>query len=142
MIMQLGWGSVVLIVCALVHVLMLIGGIRLLTWMGPKCANFGMEVRIAAFLCAALVVIVAAHTLQVWIWGVSFILSNAIPDLASAIYFALVTYTTLGYGDLTLDANMRLYAAMAAVTGLLTFGLSTAFLIAVFSKVLPASLKE
>ena len=142
MIMQIGWGSIVLVLCALLHVMVLIGGIRLLIWMGPRCADLRMEVRIAAFLCATIMVILLAHTLQVWIWGLSFILSDEIPDLASAIYFALVTYTTLGYGDLTLDVDMRLYAAMAAVTGLLTFGLSTAYLMAVFSSVLPASLRE
>lgn len=54
---------------------------------------------------------------------------RAIASLEDAIYFALVTSTTLGYGDITLGSRWRLFGAMAAVNGLLTFGLSTAFLI-------------
>ncbi len=39
----------------------------------------------------------------------------------------------IGYGDITLGHIWRLFGAMAAVNGLLTFGLSTAFLIEVFA---------
>jgi hypothetical protein len=56
--------------------------------------------------------------------------------MGEAIYFALSTYTTLGYGDVILGREHRTFAAMAAVTGLLNIGLSTAFLVGMFSKML------
>jgi hypothetical protein len=78
----------------------------------------------------------------VWLWAVSFIAFGAFSDPGIAVYFALVTYTTLGYGDIVLAENIRLYGAFASVTGLLGFGLSTAFLVAVFGKLLPNHLAD
>ena len=69
-------------------------------------------------------------------WAVSLIWLNALPNMFDAIYFSLVTYTTLGYGDVTLTLEFKIFGAMAAVTGLLNFGVSTAFLVAVLSNAL------
>jgi len=63
-----------------------------------------------------------------------------LPDFSDALYFLLITYTTVGYGDVTVGPDYTLYAAMAAVTGLLNFGLSTAFLVGLFTRLLPAEL--
>lgn len=72
--------------------------------------------------------VIIAHSIQVWIWAVSFLAFQTVGSLNEAVYFSLVTYTTLGYGDIVLGEGFRVYAAMAAVTGLLSIGLSTAFL--------------
>ena len=61
--------------------------------------------------------VVFSHTLQVWIWAVAFVVLGAIDGLSQSIYFALVTYTTLGYGDVTLGPIFRIFGAMSAVTG-------------------------
>ena len=53
-----------------------------------------------------------------------------------------MTYTTLGYGDVVLAENARIVATFCATTGLLTFGISTAFLIGVLSRVLPERFGE
>ena len=140
--LQIALGSLLLLACSIVYVLILIAGIRLLRSMATYCAALGSNIRMAVFLGAAVGVIVVGNTVQIWIWALSFIALNAIPSLADAVYFSLVTYTTLGYGDITLQEGSRIYAAMAAVTGLLNFGLSTAFLFGVFSKVLPTDLME
>ena len=34
--------------------------------------------------------------------------NHALPDVASALYFSAVTYTTTGYGDLVLAPQWRL----------------------------------
>jgi len=62
-------------------------------------------------------------------------LSGALPDWNTAVYFSLVTYTTLGYGDVVLGPGLRIFAAFSAVTGLLGFGISTAFLVGAIGKV-------
>ncbi|MDA8747876.1 ion channel [Litoreibacter sp.] len=81
--------------------------------------------------------IVFAHTLQVWLWAAWFLKSGALPDIEAALYFALVSYTTLGYGDIILGEDIRIFAAFSAVTGMLTFGLSTAFLVGLIGRLLP-----
>ena len=51
------------------------------------------------------------------------------PDLEHAVYFALVSFTTLGYGDVLLPVGWRILGGMAAANGLLNFGLMTAVLV-------------
>lgn len=46
----------------------------------------------------------------------------------NALYFSLVSFTTVGYGDITLPAPWRLLGALEAMNGILLFGWSTASL--------------
>jgi len=139
---QMLWGTVLLGICLLLHVGFLIIDIRLLKWLNGKLWAAGQLWSTTVLLSAALILIVFSHSLQVWLWAMSFIAFGAFTDPGTAVYFALVTYTTLGYGDLVLAENIRLYGAFASVTGVLGFGLSTAFLVAVFSKLLPNHLAD
>ena len=55
-------------------------------------------------------------------------------QLAKALYFSVVTSTTLGYGDVTLSESWQLLATFEAMGGLILFGASTAFMLAVMRK--------
>ena len=68
-------------------------------------------------------------TLDVWLWAFAFQYLGVFPDLEHAVYFALVSFTTLGYGDLLLPTEWRILGGMAAANGLLNIGLMTAFMI-------------
>jgi len=68
------------------------------------------------------------------VWASVYILVDAIESIEEALYFSLVTYTTLGYGDLVLSEDWRLLAALEAVTGIIIFGWSTAIVLAVVQK--------
>ncbi|MCT4369372.1 two pore domain potassium channel family protein [Yangia mangrovi] len=97
----------------------------------------GGPLRLFGLICAAFGAMVMAHTLQIWLWAASFRQLGAFETLPEAFYFAVVSYTTLGYGDITLGEGLRIYGAFAAITGLLTFGVSTAFLLAVLTRLHP-----
>ncbi len=62
-------------------------------------------------------------------------------DLPSALYFSAVTYTTTGYGDLLLPQEYRLVGAIEALTGILMCGWSTAFFVAVVTRMFRAEIK-
>lgn len=111
------------------HITVLITAIDLL----PGLAGLFSGHKAALILCA-FVAILIGHTVEIWVWALSLKWMRALSSLEDAVYFALVTTTTLGYGDLTLDRRWRIFGAMAAVNGLMTFGLSTAFLIDVFAR--------
>ena len=81
-----------------------------------------------------LIAIAVAHALQIWLWAIIWILTDAVADLNTAIYFSTVTYTTLGYGDVILSPEWRIFATFSAVAGLLTFGISTAFLVGLIGR--------
>lgn len=100
------------------------------------------RLRNVVLLLLAVFVLVLAHTIQVWSWAASFLLMTELADLSTSFYFATVTYTTLGYGDIVLGPDARIVATFCAITGLLTFGISTAFLIGVLTRILPDVFNE
>lgn len=71
----------------------------------------------------------AMITVDVWLWALAFRALDVFHDLEHAVYFALVSFTTLGYGDVVLPTEWRILGAMAAANGLLNIGLMTAFMV-------------
>lgn len=134
---QILWGTALLSLCALVHVAMMAICIPLLTRAAKAVEAKFPKLKFMYLSALGFALIVFAHTVQVWIWAVFFVGFGAFADLATALYFSLVTYTTLGYGDFVLGPDIRIFASFAAVTGLLTFGLSTAFLVGLIGRILP-----
>jgi len=63
-------------------------------------------------------------------WAAVYLYTGALEDLETALYFSTVTFTTLGYGDILLDANWRLLAAFESANGIIIFGLTTAVVVA------------
>ena len=78
---------------------------------------------------AMAVMILSIITLGVWTWAMTFWLLGLFTTLEEAVYFALVSYTTLGFGDVLLEREWRLLSGMAAANGLLNFGLLTAVMV-------------
>lgn len=64
------------------------------------------------------------------LWAGAFVYVGAIDDIHKALYFSTVTYTTLGYGDITLGPQWHLLGAFEAANGILMFGWSTALVLA------------
>jgi Ion channel len=79
--------------------------------------------------------IVLVHLVEIAVWALFYTWTNSLPDLATAVYFSAVTYTTTGYGDLVLPAEWRLVGGVEALTGILMCGLSTGFFVAVISRI-------
>ena len=89
---------------------------------------------LAAVMIATSLVLMGAHTLEVFVWSLAYAIVNAAPDDANLVYFAFVNYTTLGYGDVTPLAKWRLLGPMTAMNGVLMFGWSTALIFEVLIK--------
>ncbi|MCP4386097.1 MAG: two pore domain potassium channel family protein [Hyphomicrobiales bacterium] len=134
MILQIASGGALLSLSALSLLLCMILTVALLEKISRRYASLGPTTRRGLLVGSAVAAIVAGHTLVVWIWALALLLSGGLPEMEQAIYFSLVTYTTLGYGDIVLGQDYRVFGSMAAVTGLLNFGLSTAFLVAVVGR--------
>jgi hypothetical protein len=67
-----------------------------------------------------------AHLAEVGLWGVGMALVGAIGSEEGPLYFAFVSYTTLGYGDVLATKEWQLLGPAAAMNGILLFGWSTA----------------
>lgn len=130
---QILLGSVFLSLCAVWHIYALSELIsRLEARFGGNFAKRGANyiVTIAIFM-----IIVGAHTVQIYFWALAYWLTGALPNFPESIYFSIVTYAALGYGDVVLGDNFRIFGAMESVTGLLMFGITTAFLVGYFNQV-------
>lgn len=137
---QLVWGSVFLGGCLILETAMLIWCVLVLRNKAIRVENSRKwRVQLGILMMASLFIVVA-HTVQVWLWAAALILFDSFPDWNTALYFAIATYTTLGYGDVILPPELRIFAAFGAVTGMLAFGISTAFLIAVMRPMFPATI--
>src|SRR5215831_17468748 len=87
-----------------------------------------------ALLLALFLSIVLLHLIQVSLWAVVFWRANELPTLETAVYFSLVTYTTIGYGDVVLGPGWRVLAGLEGLTGIILIGWSTAFVFAVVNR--------
>ena len=78
-------------------------------------------------LAVSVIWVMAAHLIEVILWSVVYIGLDIFDTFETAVYFALVAYTTLGFGDIILPENWRLLSGLTAANGFLVFGWSTAF---------------
>jgi hypothetical protein len=87
-------------------------------------------------LSSLVLVLFLAALLEINIWAVTYLVIGALSDFEPALYFSTVTFTTLGYGDITLDANWRLLGSFQAANGIIMFGWSTALVFAVLQRMI------
>jgi voltage-gated potassium channel len=90
--------------------------------------------RRAALLLRLFLWIILVHLIQVGVWAVAFWAARQVPDLETAVYFSLVTYTTIGFGDVVLGPGWRVLAGFEGLTGILLIGWSTAFVFTVVNR--------
>lgn len=75
--------------------------------------------------------LILVHLLEIAVWGLFFWWQKCLPDAESSFYFSGVTYATIGYGDIVLPKEWRLFGPVEGLIGILMCGLSTAFFFAV-----------
>ena len=83
------------------------------------------------------VVLMMLHVVEVVLWATTYRLlpGNHLDSFEKATYFSMVTFTTLGYGDITLaDHQWRLLSGIEALNGILLVGWTTAFLFLVVQR--------
>lgn len=88
--------------------------------------------------------LIVIHLFQASLWAGSYMILPEIEfeTFEKSFYFSLVTFTTLGYGDITIASESRILAGLEAINGIILLGWSTAFMFAVFREVIKSSLKE
>lgn len=136
---QIIWGSMYLSGSLLLETIMLVWCVDALRKHSRKSQARHPSFRNLTTMMIAIGFIIVAHTAQVWVWAAKLMTYDIFADWNTALYFAIATYTTLGYGDIILEPDLRIFAAFAAMTGMLAFGISTAFLVSVTRPMFPAT---
>ena len=99
--------------------------------LGLAGANFWADVAIVSL---AILFALAAHLVDITVWGMLFIACGEFQEFGTAYYHSAVNYTTLGYGDVLPSARWLLIGPITAMNGVLMFGWSTAVIFEVLRK--------
>lgn len=82
------------------------------------------------------------HVVQTSLWAIFYYTQNLFSDFETSLYFSMVSFTTIGYGDVLLPRRWRLLGVIEGFSGVLLCGVSTAFLFAVVNAMLQSRLRQ
>ena len=131
---QLLIGSGMIALTVVIHTVGLIALVAYLRGQGLRTIDDGSYFVMMRILVLTILGIFLLHTVEIWCWAALYVWLGELKDLHQALYFSTVTFTTLGYGDITLDERWQLLISLEAVNGIILFGVSTAFIFAVLRK--------
>lgn len=80
-------------------------------------------------ITVAVLYVLLVQTVCVWVWAIAFMVAGAFDSFEPALYFALVSFTTVGFGDIVLPAGWRIMSGLTAAHGFLSFGWSAAYMV-------------
>lgn len=136
MLQNLVAGSIVISITVLIHTSGLIATTQLMSHIVALFRLHGRRSRILAMITIVMALF-AIITAEVWLWAGVYVWLDAFTEFETSLYFSVVTFSTLGYGDVVPNPEWRLMAAMEAVNGFLLVGWSTAYLVAAGTRVGP-----
>lgn len=81
------------------------------------------------------ILLFATHVAEALVWALFLRWWRILASVPEGLYFAAVTLTTLGYGDVVLSRPFRQIAPLIAISGVLMFGCSTAFIFVLMQQI-------
>ena len=124
-----------------IHALVMVAVVRVSRVAGGRTI-WSPSLYLISTMVATVLVLMAAHTLEVIVWASVYFVTGAAPAGAGLVYFAFVNYTTLGYGDIIPVERWQLLGPITAMNGVLLFGWSTAVIFEVLRRAVAHSFKE
>lgn len=125
--------SFAMIIASLVAAARCLGfAVKSLNWLPTNRKARNAWVRLTTELCVTSLWILLVMTASIWAWALLYVRIGLFPSLEEALYFSIVSFTTVGYGDVIIEGPLRVIAGMTAAHGLLSFGLYTAFFVETF----------
>jgi hypothetical protein len=124
-------GCLLIIITSLIHTIIT----RIVFTIVQKKEHMQSPIRRIVHVDVVILIIIMATLIESAAWAATYIYVGSIQQFEEALYFSLVTYSTLGYGDVTLDSSHRLPSAFEAANGVIMLGWSTAIVVAVIQKV-------
>ena len=96
-------------------------------------------------LITTAIFLIFIHLIQAGVWAFVYLLAPGVTEFDTfekSLYFSLVTFTTLGYGEITIASSNRILAGLEAINGITVIGWSTAFMFAIFQELMKKGIKE
>lgn len=127
-------------ICVVIHILGLTYLAEALVKQRPKLASMKTTGH-AVVILLVFAAIVVLHMLETAIWAGFYSAWSLFPDFETSWYFSLTSYTTIGYGDVTLPEKWRLLGGIEGFSGVLLCGLSTAFILIILNAMLTSRIE-
>jgi hypothetical protein len=128
---KLATGLGMMVLTIIIHALFMVAGVKVAKWRRSHFGHVGKEMAKAVLLSVLTVWMFLAIILEAGLWALLYLfnpLITALPDLETAFYFSMVTFTTLGFGDVVLTGQWRMLASIQAANGVIIFGWTTALI--------------
>ena len=138
----------ILIAAAIVSVSLMIhlAGILLMAeWLFRKreyLERMGSRRHFALVIVMLFAAIMFLHLIQTSLWAVFYYTQRLFSDFETSLYFSMVSFTTIGYGDVLLPRTWRLLGVIEGFSGVLLCGVSTAFIFAVVNALFQTRLRQ
>lgn len=117
-----------------IHFLGIIGLIGVLRRLNERPRALVSILSQAVFILGIVGSLSMLHSIQIWIYAFTFLILGEFNTVADALYYSISTFTTVGFGDLNMSEQWRIFGATESMTGFLMIGWSTAFLVSVSSR--------
>ena len=129
MISQLAIGTLVIMINAIIQAEAFTAFAQHLEKIIIHLRRFFRRFTNTATIVICVLFVMSVQTINVWVWGLTFYVAGVFQALEPSLYFSLVSFSTLGFGDIILDEKWRLLSGLTAANGLLSFGWSTAYMV-------------
>jgi len=137
------WGLPLIVLTVIIHVLGLgLFNEKVIPSLSGVMAGGHSTVFFLVVMGATVLLATILHALEGGIWAAAYQFLGALPDARSSMLYSLSSMTTYGHANLFLKAHWQLMGAFEALTGLLVFGITTAFLFAIYQRVWPLDRTE
>lgn len=142
MLRELSIAGAIVSVCLVVHVA---GILSMAEWLLSKREYYQRKATKRHF--AVLVIslfsgVMLLHLIQTSLWALFYYTQDLFGDYQTSLYFSMVSFATIGYGDVLLPRRWRLLGAVEGFSGVILCGISTAFIFAVMNAMLQSRLQQ
>lgn len=133
MFLQLIWLAALMSLMVVIHTLWSLHILRLVP---GKVTDTVRLVMILVRICVSMLMI---HFIEAACFALFYYWRSGFSDVATAVYFSLASYATVGYGDVLLPAHLRITGAAEGLVGALLTGWTVALLSRALSTLRPGS---
>ncbi len=136
LLLNLILGILLISMTVVIHTFGLMGVTHTMSWITSHVRLHGHRSRILA-MNTVVIGVFAVLTAEVWLWAICYRAIGFIEDFPTALYFATITFSTVGYGDVIPHPEWRMLAALEGINGFVLIGWSTAYLVAAGMRIGP-----
>ncbi len=85
-------------------------------------------------MVATVLCLFALHSVEIWVWALAYLAVGALPNLADALFFSTLSFSTLGAEEVSAAPEWQLFGSIEGVNGFLLIGWSTAYLMPAWTR--------